>query len=177
MSPHLAVVGVIRINNAPAPAHKSEHLGSMTTLYVNTFPDVHPLNASRHLRSRTRLPLVGRTPVVFYCHVHFVSRCFANSIAPWDGMQRFSPAFVARVRDEIGMRWPKWPSTGAMAVAFAQARCKTIRLFGFGGDTTSRGCARYFKGSFYDCSTKELTRRPELCSVYERGATSRRTRC
>ncbi|KAL1524120.1 hypothetical protein AB1Y20_019029 [Prymnesium parvum] len=167
---------VLRINNAPTPLAARSHLGLKTTLYVNTFPDVRPLNASSRRTDRTALPLVRGTPALYYCHVEYVSRCLANAPAADDGMQRFSPRFAAKVRDEVGIEWPKWPSSGAMAIAFALNQCETTHLYGF-GDGGSKGCARYFAGSYRDCSSTGLQQQPEKCVVYGRGATRRKTGC
>ena len=88
---------VIRVNNAPAPAHQAGRLGSKTSLTLNVFPELYFLNASRHLRGRLRppAPTVDGARVLYYCHTPWVSRCWDNAAV--DREQRLSPRFVAHV--------------------------------------------------------------------------------
>lgn len=67
-----------------------------------------------------------------------------------DHRERLAPEFVEQVRRQIDTK--KWPSTGAMAVAFARHVCASVRVYGFGGslnvserDHNTSMCARYYQ--------------------------------
>lgn len=122
-------------------------------LYVATFPDVSPINGTGSRRRGfgpvPEYKLGGNrrsnktAPVVYYCHVPWHSRCWSN--LPYDGSDRISPTHVAHTRRQLGLPRapPRWPSTGAIAVALALRRCRCVDLYGFDGNATL-GCARYY---------------------------------
>ena len=137
---------VIRINNAPLPAAFRAQLGTRTSLLITTFPDVRPHSLPHELHSHAPLLLDAydfhEAPVLFYCHVPYISRCWTN--IRHDRRDRFSPAFIEHVRS-AELKTSKWPSTGAMAVAFARRACISVRLYGFGGISGGQyQCAKYY---------------------------------
>ena len=80
----------------------------------------------------------GRT--VVYCLVPWVGSCWWDT--KHDHHPRLSPGFVKYVKQRYNLK--KWPSTGLMAVAFAQTVCNTIDTFGFGIDPLFSNCSHYY---------------------------------
>ena len=171
---------VIRVNNAPTDERVREHVGTRTTFYVNTFPNVRRLmkrpQQGEPEQTNAR-PAAGRPPSIYYCHVGRLSRCWTN--VPFDRSGRVSPSFIAELRRQLCTPRGKWPSTGAVAVALALRHCTTTKLFGFGGDSESRGCARYYEGWGQSCANYPQPPPPKVgtCAVYAPNATRRSTEC
>lgn len=131
---------VMRINGAPTPAALQAQLGRRTSLYLSTFPGLRPVKRKMH--KPAHLDLFGAVPVLFYCHVPYLTTCWTNVLS--DRFERISPLFVERVRHAINIS--RWPSTGAIAIAFALHMCASVRLYGFGGQQRvgNAECAKYY---------------------------------
>ena len=121
---------VIRMNDAPTPAHLRAHVGSRTSIHINVGSTLRMTGEGKPVRTNR---LRNGTRVVYYCRGHgaAVANCWSGTAHDDGVVERLSPRLVAWARQSI--RTLKWPTSGAMAVAMALHVCDRTRLYGFDG--------------------------------------------
>ena len=162
---------IIRINNAPVSDAMKMYLGSRTTFYINTFPDLRPL--SRLTNKPTDQFIVNGSKVIYYCHVPRMSKCWTNIVH--DKVARLSPHLVQKMKEDLNLSKPHWPSSGIMAIAFALQKCKSVNIFGFDKPhvRSSYKCAKYYHGSFKTCAEFPNDR----CVIFKTNDTRHTSKC
>lgn len=130
---------VIRVNGVPPESLFLNYTGKRDDIHVGTYP----VNRN-HLTKR----------IIVYCHVSwFPSKCW-NSIKT-DKNYRISPYLVYKTRKKYKLN-KKFPTSGLIAIEFANSMCNKVHLFGFGINTSFSNCSHYYN--------VQNLRKPKKCS-------------